>query len=264
MSKYASPYVYVLTKAQMNTLLSGGTVYDEGSGETLSFDNHGIYIISDDTTIADLNAQVVNMGSSITEISNTLAQLGNTVSNLNTAVRDLTNSIYVSTDTFTTVSALCTAITTALNSGHEIIDIVMKTTADIMNEGYFFREYKTTTGIGATSSGANNMVIVAAQAEIRFTYCGTSDTAGYYNDVHSFLGAGTMIYSGSNNRNIPGSLLRLSWSTATNTYSLRGEGSYTDGNGQNNVCKVEGVRRDTEPTTVTWTLRTRPTLSRPQ
>lgn len=257
MSKYASPYVYVLTKAQMNTLLSGGTVYDEGSGETLSLDNHGIYIISDDTTIADLNAQVISMGTSIT-------QLGNVVSNLNIAVRDLTNSIYISTDTFSNVSALCTAITTALNSGHEIIDIVMKTTADIVNEGYFFREYKTTTGIGATSSSAGQMVIVAAQAEIRFTYCGTSDTAGYYNDVHSFLGAGTMIYSGSDNRNIPGSLLRLSWSTATNTYSLRGEGSYTDGSGQNNVCKVEGVRRDTEPTTVTWTLRTRPTLSRPQ
>ena len=257
MSKYASPYVYVLTKAQMNTLLSGGTVYDEGSGETLSLDNHGIYIISDDTTIADLNTQVVNMGTSITE-------LGNAVSDLNTAVTNLANSTYISTDTFTTVSALCTAITTALNSGHEIIDIVMKTTADITNEGYFFREYKTTTGIGASSSGANNMVIVAAQAEIRFTYCGTSDTAGYYNDVHSFLGAGTMIYSGNNNYNIPGSLLRLSWSTATNTYSLRGEGSYIEGSGQNNVCKVEGVRRDTEPTTVTWTLRTRPTLSRPQ
>ena len=255
MSKYISPNVYVVTQAQMATLLSGGTVHDEGSGENLTLDNYGIYIISDDTTVADLNKSVTLLNGNVEELSNALTNLNNTVI-------DLRNSLYVTIGTYTNVSSLVTAITTALNSGHEIIDIVMKTTADITNEGYFFREYKTTTGIGASSSGANNMVIVAAQAEIRFTYCGTSDTAGYYNDVHSFLGAGTMIYSGNNNYNIPGSLLRLSWSTATNTYSLRGEGSYIEGSGQNNVCKVEGVRRDTEPTTVTWTLRTRPTLSR--
>jgi hypothetical protein len=249
MSKYQSPYVYIITQAQMDTLLAGLTVYDEGSGEYLSLDNHGIYIISDDTTVADLNVRVNNIIESVTDLNNKIVILQ--------------NANYITTSTFSKVSDLVTAITTALNSGHEILDITMETTADIVNEGYFFREYKTTTGIGATASGDGEMVIVAAQAKIKFTYCGTSDTTGYYNDVHSFLGAGTMIYSGNGNRNIPGSLLRLSWSTATSEYSLRGEGSYIEGSGKNNVCKVEGVRRDSEPTTVTWTLRTRPTLSRP-